>query len=473
MKKLFLVGLAAAAAGCSSSNDGNNNTGGTGGGGAGGGGSGGTGGGGTGGGTTQAVELSFLQHDNPAYRQADGVAFEAYTKAHPTVTFKPTSVDYASLTSTLVADLKTDHLSTDIVRIPPSWVCSFAANLSDVPADVASLSEAQNTFFAAPLSGSTCGGALKGLPMEYNLEYGGVVVNLDRYHDKFPGQDPAWATWDKFIDDASMLSVVDGTGKPLTNGLDIDPGWPQPAKHIFFSMILQRGGKYFNAAGDQFNFATPEATASLTEMVRWVKDKKVMSTQLIPSKNTFVTTRLATGATGYGYNDVNKPLSTIGYVGTWGLTDVKGQIPKGLMTQYGFYTLPPMVAGSDHKFVQNSGWALAVPKTSKHQKEAWDFIKSLALSPEAMRLWSATTGALPALKVNGTPDAAKADPLLAKVQPLLEKGQWVGYIPAGAIETVEGAIVSNFFAAANGTKDVATALADMQKTANAALTANK
>jgi multiple sugar transport system substrate-binding protein len=464
MKKLFLVGLAAVAGGCSSSNDNG------GGGGTGGGGSGGTGGGGAGGGMPQAVELTFLQHDNPAYRQADGVAFTAYTTAHPSVTFKPTSVDYASLTSTLVAQLKVDQLSTDIVRIPPSWVCSFAANLADVPADVASLSDAQNTFFAAPLAGSTCNGTLKGLPMEYNLEYGGVVVNLDRYRDKFgAGKEPTWANWDAFIDEAAALAEKDNW---MANGLDIDSGWPQPAKHIFFSMILQRGGKYFNTAGDQFDFNTAEAKASLAEMVRWVKVKKVMSTSLIPTMNTFVTTRLAKGATGYGYGDVNKPLSTIGYVGTWGLTDVRGQIPKGLTTQYGFYTLPPMF-GAEHKFVQNSGWALAVPKTSKHQKEAWDFIKSLALSPDAMKLWAATTGALPALKVNGTADAAKSDPLLAKVQPLLDHGRWVGYIPAGAIETVEGAIVSNFFAAANGTKDVDIALADMQKTANAALTANK
>jgi multiple sugar transport system substrate-binding protein len=216
-------------------------------------------------------------------------------------------------------------------------------------------------------------------------------------------------------------------------------------------------------------------------MVDWIKVKKVMNTGLIPDKNTFVTTRLATGATGYGWNDVAKPLAIMGYCGTWGLTDTKGQfekaqmvgsIPKDIHTQYGFYTVPPMV-GTEHKFVQNSGWALTVPKTAKHPKEAWDFIKSLALSPEAMRKWAATTGALPALKVNGTADAAKVDPLLAKVQPLLEHGQWVGYIPAGAIETVEGAIVSNFFAAAKGDKTVDVALADMQKSANDALAANK
>jgi ABC-type glycerol-3-phosphate transport system substrate-binding protein len=86
-----------------------------------------------------------------------------------------------------------------------------------------------------------------------------------------------------------------------------------------------------------------------------------------------------------------------------------------------------------------------------------------------MKKWGATTGSLPALKVNGTPAAAASDPMLAKVQPLLDKGQWVGYIPAQAIESVEGAIVSNFFDAASGKKTIDQALMDMQTTANNAL----
>jgi len=202
--------------------------------------------------------------------------------------------------------------------------------------------------------------------------------------------------------------------------------------------------------------------------VDWLSKSKVMHTSLIPKANTFVTTRLAKGATGYGWDDVAKPLSVMGYVGTWGLTDTMGQMPMGATTKYDLYTLPPMV-GSEHKFVQNSGWALAVPKSSTHQKEAWDVVKSLALSADAMKAWNGTTGSLPAVKANGTPESAAGNAMLTKVQPLLSHGQWVGYIPATAIETVEGAIVSNFFAAANGSKSIDQALMDMQQAANAAL----
>ena len=52
-----------------------------------------------------AVTIQMLQHDNPAYRKADQVAFDAYVAQHPKVTITTTSIDYASLTSKLLADL--------------------------------------------------------------------------------------------------------------------------------------------------------------------------------------------------------------------------------------------------------------------------------------------------------------------------------------------------------------------------------
>jgi len=454
MKRLHWVVIAGVAGGCGSSN----NNGGT---------------GGTGGMTTEPVTVTFVRHDNPQYKTADQAAFKAYTDTHSNVTINDTTIDYRSLVSSLVADLSRDQFTYDFVLIPPSLLCTFADHLQDVPPGVVSLAEAQNTFFAAPLAGSTCNSKLKGLPVEYNLEYGGVVVNVDKYMAKF-GKTPNWSKWEDFMADAQALVERDGSGKPLANGLDIDPDWPQPAKHIFFSSILQRGGKYFGADGKTFDFTTKEAKEAFTAMVGLFQgDKPVMFPSLVPDKNTFVTTRLAAGATGFGWNDPTKPLSIMGYCGTWGLPSTTSQVPMGVNTKYDFYPLPPMV-GAEHRFVQNSGWAFAVPKTSKHPEVAWDIIKSMALSPEAMRKWSAVTGSLPALKVNGTAAAAAADPVLAKVQPLLEKGQWVGYIPATAIETVEGAIVSNLFAAGKGPtvtggKTIDQALTDMQTTANAAI----
>jgi multiple sugar transport system substrate-binding protein len=415
------------------------------------------------------VTVKLWRHDNPAFIRATDDALAAYMAAHPDVTVAPTTLSWPSYTGGLTADLARDQLAYDLVLMPPSWTCSFAANLDDVPADIASLSEAQNTFFAGPLEGSVCGGKLEALPLEYNLEYGGVVVNLDRYQAKFPGRQPGWASWSSFIAEASALARFDASGKPCSNGLDIDPAWPEPVRHIFLSQILQRGGRYWSASDPRlFDLATPEARDALTAMVGWVTQSKVLFPALFPDKNTFVTFRLAQGAAGYGCNDVYQPLSVMGYVGTWGLASTNSLRPPDVQTHFDYAPLPPMV-GTEHKFVQNSGFALAVPKTSKNRRVAWDIIKAIALSPEGMRKWAATAGTLPALRVNGTPAAAASDPLLAKVQPLLERGHWMGYIPAASSEAVLGAMLSNYNAAVRGTKTIDQALKDMQDAANAAI----
>ncbi len=420
------------------------------------------------------VTLKYLRHDNPPYAKADDEFLADYKALKPNITVEPTTVRYPTLTSTLLAELRQNKLDADLVIVPPSWVCGFADNVQDVPTDVITLPEAQNTFFAAPLAGSTCGGKLKGLPTEYNLEYGGVVVNMTKYEAEYQGAKPSWATWTDFIRQASELAEYDGA-KPAANGLDIDNGWPQPVKHIFLSLILQNGGKYWDGADaafdgnkHNFNFTNAAGQAALTEMVRWVATEKVMFPELVPAMNTFVTVRLASGASGYGWSDAAKPLSVMGYAGTWALANTVGQLAAGSSIRYDFVALPPMV-GDEHKFVQNSGFAFVVPKTSKNPKAAWDLAKAMALSPEAMRKWAATAGSLPALKANGTPAAAAADPQLQKVQPLFEKGQWVGYIPAGGLETIEGILVSNYFDAVKGTKTVMQALTDMQTAANAEL----
>jgi multiple sugar transport system substrate-binding protein len=420
-----------------------------------------------------ATNIKFWRHDNASFKQATDDAFAVYTAMHANVTITAVTQPWQAYTMALSADLKRDQFAYDLVLMPPAAVCTYAANLADVPADVVSLSDAQNTFFAPPLQGATCNGVLKGLPMEYNLEYGGVIINLDKWEAKFPGRPPGWTDWNAFLADATALAERDSTGKPCTNGLDIDPDWPEPARHILLSQILQRGGQYWSKSEPGlFDFDTPQARDSLAAMVDWVNKDKVMSPSLIPTKNTFVTVRLGRGANEYGCGDPAQPLSIMGYVGTWGLPASMSERPPGSSTRFAFYHLPPMV-GTEHKFIQNAGFAFAVPKTSKNAKAAWDLARSIALSPEAMRKWAATAGTLPALKANGTKEATAADPVLSQVQPLLDKGQWMGDIPYGATAEVLGAMVTNYFDAVKGTKTIPQALAEMQTKANAAIMMNR
>jgi len=425
---------------------------------------------GCGGDQPDRLKVTFWRHDNASYRKADDDAFSDYMTAHPDVQIAPATVDWLTYTGTLESDLKRDQFSYDFLLVPPAVTCGYAANLMDVPADVITLEDARKTFFAPPLDASTCNGVLKGLPVEYNLEYGGVIVNLDKFAAKFGDRQPGWATWDAFIADAAALVERDASGKPCTNGLDIDSDWPEPVRHILLSQILQRGGHYWQTVDPGlFDLQTPEAMASLQAMVDWATVDKVLSPDLIPDMNSFVTIRLGRGASGLGCDPTAmQPLSAMGYVGTWGLPAAYNERPPNSTTRFAYHALPPMV-GSEHRFVQNAGFALAVPKNSKNPKVAWEIIKSMALSPAAMKKWAGTAGTLPALQANGRPEAVAGDPVLSQVQPLLSKGQWMGYIPSASTAPVLGAMVRNYFQAVKGEKSVAQALADMEMAANLAI----
>jgi multiple sugar transport system substrate-binding protein len=420
------------------------------------------------------VTIAFLEHDNPNYGTANAAAFTAYKAKHPNVTINVTTIQYASLTAQLVADLKNDRLQADLLQVPGNWACSFAANLADVPADVLTLDAAKMTFFEPQVDGTTCDGVMKGLPIEYNLEYGGAVLDVDKYQAKFPGKTPAWDNWNAFISDAAALTEYDAAGMPRANGLDIDPNWPGAIVYIFLAEIVQHGGQYWAASGDRFDLSTQAAHDGLADIVSWIVDKKVMSLSLVPTDPSgFVATRLAQGTPGYGWDDPNKPLSVMGYLGSWGLSLVKGLLPPARQNEhYDYVALPPIV-GTEHKFVTYGGWSFAVPKTSKNQRRAWDIAKSIALDPTAMKQWQATTTSLPALRVNGSATAAATDPLLAKVQPLLDVGQYIGHMPAAGIQNMEGAISSNVFDVVRGKKTVDMALAEMQQQINAAFAASK
>ena len=182
------------------------------------------------------------------------------------------------------------------------------------------------------------------------------------------------------------------------------------------------------------------------------------------------------GATGYGWSDVTKPLSMMGYAGTWAVPNTVSAGARGHeRPNTSSHALPPMV-GAQHKFVQNSGFAL---RGSQDQQEPeaglGDRQVDRAVARGRCGSGPPSAGALPALEgQRHGGSGGRPIPMLAKVGAAAGEGPaGLGYIPAGAIETVEGAIVSNFFAAVAGTKTIDQALKEMQTTANNALMQNR
>jgi multiple sugar transport system substrate-binding protein len=369
-----------------------------------------------GGAGTTPLTLTYYRHDDLAVAKADAAGLAAYRKAHPNVTFEEKILNYNALVALLESDLADGALKADLINMPPSYACGYASQLAPVPASLMSLDQAKQTFLPAPLAGVTCGETLVGLPREYNLEYGGILVNMTRYRAKIPDRSPAdWKTWADVIRDAQALTERNADGKVTVAGLDFRHR--APLKHILLALILQQGGNYWNKDHTGFEFDTPETRAA----IQWMVDAAHANQYLDPAGPAAVTGPWALAL-------VDDRAAMV-YTGTWGHAIAHdAAVAAGKTIELTYFRHPPFF-GTEHVFVQNSGWALVVPRSSQHVEAAMDVVQFLTTDPATMRQWSELAGSISPLRSQGTAAALEVDPVRSVIQPLLEKGTWVGYIP--------------------------------------------
>jgi ABC-type glycerol-3-phosphate transport system substrate-binding protein len=124
--------------------------------------------------------------------------------------------------------------------------------------------------------------------------------------------------------------------------------------------------------------------------------------------------------------------------------------PAGVAPMELAYFRHPPFAGTEQTFVQNSGWSLVVPHSSEHQETAMDVVKFLTVNPPVVAEWNRLAGSISPLREHGTAAALASDPVKSAIQPLLEKGRWVGYIPPVPLTETRDSMYINTLAAMRG-----------------------
>jgi len=347
-----------------------------------------------GGGVGEPITLRLWTHQNDAFNGAYQALIDAYTAANPNVTITLETFDYDTYIQTLQTALPAGT-EADILQMFGSWVCSYAdgGNLVEVPAGVISLADAQAQIFPAQIGGYTCGGALYGVPQEFNIEYGAALVNTAVAGEVGVNDVTAgWANWDEFIADAKAMTVTqDGvitrTGYNFTGSDGLSA--------TFYSLILQNGGQYLSEDGT-FTVNTPEGTAALELMKRFV-DEGIIDPVLFNDESNWV---------GESFFDGS---SAMGLIGPWAVPEYSGDYPD--VAAVAEYVPLPTVRG-EQALVAASGWGLTVSQNSPAQDAAWDFVRFAALDPANAVQWNLATGTLPALRANG--EGAAAEQLVAQ-----------------------------------------------------------
>lgn len=350
-------------------------------------------------------------HTNNSFIAGYEALIAAYEAGHPDVDIQLEHFDYELYLQTLQTSMPAGE-EADIIQLFGTWTSQYHERLAPVPANVMILEQARETFYAAPIGGYEVDGVLYGFPQEFNMEYGGVLVNKTKFEAAGLTYPPEWKTMDDVLADAKALAQKDEAGMQSVAGFHFtaaDPTWAS-----FLAGIKQRGGDYWNADRTGFTFNTPEARAQLQWMMDAV-NAGVVDPVVFNDSTNFVIDAFFQGKVG------------IGYIGTWAIAEGQTNFPD-FADEWDYVYLPP--TQGEPVFVADSGWGLTVSPNSKHQDVAWDFVKFVTADPKNAAQWNIASGTIPAMPaVAQAPEIAEAMPWVPKALDSLPYGEYLGTMP--------------------------------------------
>ena len=350
-------------------------------------------------------------HTNNAFIAGYEPLIAAYEAGHPNVDIQLENFDYELYLQTLQTAMPAGE-EADILQLFGTWTSQYYERLAPVPAEVMTIEQAQQTFYTAPIGGYIVDGVLYGMPQEFNMEYGGVLVNKTKFEAAGLPYPPEWKKLDDVVANAILLSQTDASGMMSTAGFHFTAA--DPTAFSFLAGIKQRGGDYWNADHTGFTFNTPEAHAQLQWALDVVNAGAVDPIVFNDSTN-FVIDAFFQGKVG------------IGYIGTWAIAEGQNNFPD-FADEWDYFYLPPVQ--NDPVFVADSGWGLTVSPNSKHQDIAWDFVKFVTAVPENASQWNIASGTIPAMPaVAESAGIASTMPWVPKALTMLPYGEYLGNMP--------------------------------------------
>nr|WP_235845710.1 ABC transporter substrate-binding protein [Neobacillus novalis] len=349
------------------------------------------------------VNLTWWSHDGPTFVKANKKFIKDYEAANPNVKINLQIYPYDAFVQKLKAAYASKN-PPDMAQVFGSWVPEYTKNdlLSPVPDEMKDW--VKSGFYEPALGAYTHDEVPYGIPQEYNIENGGVLANPDMF--KNAGLDYP-KTWDELITDAQKLTVTQN-GKIQVKGFDFVNY--DNITFTFLSLILQQKGEYWTK-DNQVNFSTPEAVKAMDELKKFVTDYKVTNLRDFGGK-------LDTSDLFFK----NKAAMVIR--GPWSIAEGKENYQFEKLD----YIPMPSFTENPPYFAAESGWGEIVAKSSKHQEEAWKFIKYMT-EKENAKYFNITTFTVPANKEAAQdPEFLKALPKMKASIDVLPYGMFIGII---------------------------------------------
>ena len=347
--------------------------------------------------------LTFWCHDNEPWVKAYKEMAKKFEEANSEYKVEVQEYPYEVYNDKIQTALTSSTSGPDVIAVwggmAPNFIKSDA--LSEVPAD---LSKEMDEDYMEPTVGIyQKDGKYYGVPMEFNLEYGGMIVNKKLFDEAgiaYP------ETWEELRGTSKEVSEQNGDIVEVKGFEMIDT---DALICNYLAMILQQGGQYLQD-DDSVNFATPEGIAAMNEILSMVKDGECDLENLTADE--------------YCYNDVYQDKGYMSSVGSWAIGEGTDSYDLTYGEDFEYVKVPQY--GEKMAFASETGWGIIVPENGKNKDAAWEFVKFFS-EPENQVQHNIACNQLPPRKsLLDSEEYKEAMPNVTFLLDILPSGQWMG-----------------------------------------------
>jgi multiple sugar transport system substrate-binding protein len=372
--------------------------------------SGGDGGGSSGsGGSAGKTVVQFWGHVNEAWNNSHKATIERFNASQDEIEVVPTFFPYDDFEAKIQTSLMTGGGGADIYEIWGGWGLDFVDSgaLSPVPEYLIKeiIADCYEPVIGAFYNEED--GKYYGAPVEFNNEYGGMLVNKTKFEElgiAYPTK------WDEIMDIARANSVSNG---PIMEMRGLDFTTDDTLTTTFLSMILSSGGEYF--VDGKFSLTSPKAVEALQYLVDLVKVDKVTNLDSATS---------AQGAEIDGAHFLGRDEALMVPRGPWVISLLEEEYDKHLGVDFDYIKFP--FYGPTAAFPAETGWSICVPKDTKVDEAAWKYIEFF-LEKENLMQHNIACAQIPPLKSVATdPEYVAQLPYMEPLIGVLDAGKFIG-----------------------------------------------
>ena len=355
------------------------------------------------------VTLTMWTHQNEPWYDAYMKAIEGFEAEHEGVNIEIETFPYDEFEAKVQTSLIDGEGGADIYEMWGGWALDFTpyGTLMELPEDFAA--QVMEETYSPTYGALQYEDKLYGIPLEFNIENGGMLVNLPLLEEKGLSVP---TTWDELKETAVKGTVHNGDTFEV-KGFDF-VNWDS-VPYYFFSMILQQGGNYMTEDGTAFNMTSEEAKKAFDELASLVTEDHVTDLE-----------GLTGGGDLEGYQQLYAGRVMMCPRGPWTISEGEQSFELELGKDFDYVAMPWYA--DQHKFAAENGWSMAISASADSEKQelALEFLKYV-YQDDVMLDLNVSCTLIPAKKsLAQSEEYLEQMPYAEVLTGILEDGQFIG-----------------------------------------------